>query len=41
MGSSMVLLTVGIGYCVVGTCFADFLVVVAGPSWDESRCLIA
>jgi hypothetical protein len=31
IGTSMVLLTVGIGYCVVvGTCLADFLVVIAG-----------
>lgn len=31
MGSSMTLLTIGIGYCViVGTCLADFLVVIAG-----------
>lgn len=28
---SLVLLTLGIGYCViVGTCLADFLVVIAG-----------
>ncbi|WP_076146343.1 hypothetical protein [Natrinema saccharevitans] len=31
IGSSLVLLTIGIGYCVVvGTCLADFLVVIAG-----------
>ncbi|SFT08424.1 hypothetical protein SAMN04488556_0042 [Halostagnicola kamekurae] len=31
IGSSMILLTIGIGYCViVGTCLADFLVVIAG-----------
>jgi hypothetical protein len=30
-GSSLVLLTISIGYCViVGTCLADFLVVIAG-----------
>lgn len=30
-GSSLLLLTIGIGYCViVGTCLADFLVVIAG-----------
>ncbi|MFC4541028.1 hypothetical protein ACFO5R_03680 [Halosolutus amylolyticus] len=30
-GSSLLLLTIGIGYCVVlGTCMADFLVVIAG-----------
>lgn len=31
IGSSLLLLTIGIGYCVVvGTCLADFLVVIAG-----------
>lgn len=30
-GSSLLLLTLGVGYCViVGTCLADFLVVIAG-----------
>ncbi|NKE35017.1 hypothetical protein GWG54_04135 [Natronococcus sp. JC468] len=30
-GGSLLLLTIGIGYCViVGTCLADFLVVIAG-----------
>ncbi|THE64075.1 hypothetical protein D8Y22_14735 [Salinadaptatus halalkaliphilus] len=30
-GLSLVLLTFGIGYCViVGTCLADFIVVIAG-----------
>ncbi|SEH17914.1 hypothetical protein SAMN04487967_3464 [Natronorubrum sediminis] len=30
-GLSLLVLTVGIGYCViVGTCLADFLVVIAG-----------
>jgi uncharacterized membrane protein len=31
IGSSLILLTIGIGYCtVIGTCLADFLVVIAG-----------
>ena len=30
-GLSLLLLTIGIGYCVVvGTCLADFLIVIAG-----------
>lgn len=31
IGISMVVLTIGIGYCViVGTCLAEFLIVIAG-----------
>ena len=31
IGLALVVLTIGIGYCVVyGTCLADFLVVIAG-----------
>ncbi len=31
ISSSLILLTIGIGYCVVvGTCLADFMVVITG-----------
>lgn len=31
IGASLVLLTVGVGYCVIfETCLADFLIVIAG-----------